>query len=165
MNDSIFYAIGKTRRGPVSIDDLRILVAKGEFRRTDLVWREGMPKWQPAVAIPEIFEGMPPDLDFVPSSASDFLPGIDSGQQGTGSTAPASEKPVHSEPTPPSPQSNPQPPPNQSSQNSNAPPQGDSFTEKEALGCLGVLLVIVLIWYGAPRGIIIALLRMFAHHW
>ena len=29
MNDSIFYAIGKTRRGPVSIDDLRILVAKG----------------------------------------------------------------------------------------------------------------------------------------
>jgi hypothetical protein len=62
MSDSIFYAIGKKRHGPASVADLRELVAKGEFRRTDRVWRDGMANWQAATAIPEIFAGLPPDF-------------------------------------------------------------------------------------------------------
>jgi hypothetical protein len=62
MNDSIFYAIGKKQSGPVSVDFLRNLAAKGEFNRNDWLWQPGMAEWQPATAIPEIFAGLHSDL-------------------------------------------------------------------------------------------------------
>jgi hypothetical protein len=66
MNDSIFYTIGKNRLGPVPVAELRGMAMKGEFKRSDRVWREGMAQWQQASSIPEIFLGVPPDLEETP---------------------------------------------------------------------------------------------------
>ena len=74
MKDAIFYAIGKKQNGPVTLAALRDLAAKGEFKRSDRLWREGMAQWQPASSIPEIFESfegfnsppLPPDKPDAP---------------------------------------------------------------------------------------------------
>jgi hypothetical protein len=39
--------------GPVPADAVRVMLESGQLRRTDLVWREGMPAWQAAGEVPE----------------------------------------------------------------------------------------------------------------
>lgn len=41
------YAIHNERNGPVSEEELTTLVQNGTLNRDTLVWREGMPDWQP----------------------------------------------------------------------------------------------------------------------
>lgn len=41
-----YYTVGEEQYGPVSLLELRRLVASGEVIETDLVWKEGMPDWR-----------------------------------------------------------------------------------------------------------------------
>jgi hypothetical protein len=49
-----FYAKGGQTNGPVSEEEFRNLINLGTVGPDDLVWKEGMPAWQPASAIPEL---------------------------------------------------------------------------------------------------------------
>ena len=46
-NDCWFYAKDKKKVGPVSLDQLRTLLADGILKPTDMVLHEGMQKWRP----------------------------------------------------------------------------------------------------------------------
>lgn len=48
------YTVGEEQYGPVTLLELRKLVASGEVMDTDLVWREGMPDWTAASDVSEI---------------------------------------------------------------------------------------------------------------
>ncbi len=43
-----FYGRGGQQTGPLSVAEMRDLVARGQITPTDMVWREGMPNWIPA---------------------------------------------------------------------------------------------------------------------
>ena len=48
------------RFGPFTSDRMSAGVREGELRREDLVWRDGMPDWQPASEVPGLWR--PPPL-------------------------------------------------------------------------------------------------------
>lgn len=50
-----YYSVNDTRRGPMTITQLKSLVESAVLRPNDLVWREGMPGWVEAGTIPELF--------------------------------------------------------------------------------------------------------------
>jgi hypothetical protein len=55
-----FYTRSGERQGPVPIETLRTLREQGQLQGSDLVWREGMAQWVPAVGVPELgFLGAP----------------------------------------------------------------------------------------------------------
>lgn len=74
-----YYAIYNRQNGPVSEADMDRLIAQGFITAQTLVWREGMPDWQPA-AQTELAAKLPPS---VPGQE---LPPVVStpGQQGVG---------------------------------------------------------------------------------
>ena len=49
-----YYAKGGTRYGPVSMDQLKELAARGKLGPDDLVWREGLETWVRARTIPDL---------------------------------------------------------------------------------------------------------------
>jgi hypothetical protein len=51
-----FYVVGQQRVGPVTIETLRDLAARGELRPEQLVWTEGSPQWSQARNVPGIFD-------------------------------------------------------------------------------------------------------------
>jgi hypothetical protein len=62
---SWYYASSGVQNGPVSEAELRSLAASGRLLPSDLVWRDGMPSWQPAAAVPGLLPaaaGGPPPL-------------------------------------------------------------------------------------------------------
>jgi uncharacterized RDD family membrane protein YckC len=62
-----FYADGSQQKGPVSEVDLAALVRQGAVKPETLIWREGLPDWQPlSVSRP----------DLVPSAGAPVLAGI-----------------------------------------------------------------------------------------
>lgn len=48
-----FYGAGQQPEGPVTASDLRAMIHQGTLGPDSLVWREGMPSWQPAAILPE----------------------------------------------------------------------------------------------------------------
>ena len=48
------YTVGEEQYGPVTLVELRKLVASGEVMETDLVWKEGMPDWTAAIDLDEL---------------------------------------------------------------------------------------------------------------
>jgi hypothetical protein len=54
MNDAQWY-FGRdgAQGGPVSEQEVRRMLAAGELRGTDLVWRDGLVEWQPAARVAE----------------------------------------------------------------------------------------------------------------
>ena len=48
------YTVGEEQYGPVTLLELRRLLAGGEVTETDLVWKEGMPDWTAAGDVTEI---------------------------------------------------------------------------------------------------------------
>jgi hypothetical protein len=50
-----YYARGGDRRGPIALDELRALAARGELLHDDLVWRDGMAQWARAAERLELF--------------------------------------------------------------------------------------------------------------
>jgi hypothetical protein len=55
VNADWFYSVGDTRQGPVTEDDLKRLVADGQLKPTDLVWRDGMADWVEARTVESLF--------------------------------------------------------------------------------------------------------------
>ena len=63
MSAKYYYAVSDKWIGPVTLDDLKLLAAREELKRSDQIWTKGMVAWQAAGLTPAIFEGLPPDLD------------------------------------------------------------------------------------------------------
>ena len=82
MAQQWFYSRdGKSRFGPVSSTELRVLAQSGQLLSTDQVWQPGMKQWRPASAIKGLFANptptpsIPPPLSFAhPPAAIDSLP-------------------------------------------------------------------------------------------
>jgi hypothetical protein len=53
--DQWFYAEGKERRGPFSIDQLKQMVGFGQLKPTTMIWRTGMASWMAAAQVSELF--------------------------------------------------------------------------------------------------------------
>lgn len=47
------YSVGTETYGPITLLELRSLVANGQLRATDLVWKDGMPEWTPVAKVTE----------------------------------------------------------------------------------------------------------------
>jgi uncharacterized RDD family membrane protein YckC len=65
-----FYARTGQQFGPVNFDALVTLLQQTQLQPTDLVWREGMPEWLPASAVPELA----PHIPSTPPSIGYFNP-------------------------------------------------------------------------------------------
>ena len=48
------YSVGKETYGPVTILELRGLLANGQLMGSDLVWKDGLAEWAPASEVPEL---------------------------------------------------------------------------------------------------------------
>jgi hypothetical protein len=59
MTAEWYYARGKEHVGPVTDQQLKELVRSGEVSRTDMVWRQGMAKWQRAGEVEGLFDDEP----------------------------------------------------------------------------------------------------------
>ncbi|HPR44615.1 RDD family protein [Ottowia sp.] len=65
MQEEWWYAIGDTRKGPVSLGTLRQLLLDRKVSEGTLVWREGREGWAPISEIPdfhEVVKAVPPEL-------------------------------------------------------------------------------------------------------
>src|SRR5262245_30843300 len=63
MTDTLwYYATGDEQFGPVPLAELKQLVEAGKLSPDDLLWREGMDAWMPAMNLRALFEQdrMPP---------------------------------------------------------------------------------------------------------
>jgi hypothetical protein len=49
-----YYAKGRERSAPVSIEQLKDLIARNEVSAHDLVWTAGMEKWMPSSSVPAL---------------------------------------------------------------------------------------------------------------
>jgi hypothetical protein len=54
-SDQWFYTQEKERRGPVSIDQLKQMLASGQLKSATMLWKKGMASWTPASQIQEAF--------------------------------------------------------------------------------------------------------------
>jgi len=54
-DDLWYYVRDKQKFGPVASSGLNRLAISGELQPTDLVWREGMPEWSPAMRVKGLF--------------------------------------------------------------------------------------------------------------
>lgn len=61
-----FYAQNNRQFGPIALDAITALLQRREIQPQDLVWREGMPDWKPAVEIPELALAIPTGSNPVP---------------------------------------------------------------------------------------------------
>jgi hypothetical protein len=61
MANQWYYSKNGDKRGPVTGAQLKALAEAGKLRPTDLVWKEGMPSWQPAGKVKGLFPASPPD--------------------------------------------------------------------------------------------------------
>jgi hypothetical protein len=62
-----YYAREGQRQGPMPEARLRELIATGEVRAGDLIWRPGFESWRPAGEVPEIFPAPPASTDAPPA--------------------------------------------------------------------------------------------------
>jgi hypothetical protein len=56
MADAWFYSLNNERKGPVDLATLKLLISTRAVSCTSLVWKKGMPGWQPAEAIAELLQ-------------------------------------------------------------------------------------------------------------
>ncbi len=66
-----YYGSSAGQHGPVAEDEVRAMIASGGIGPQTLVWREGMPSWQPIYSMPE-FNGQ----------AGAYLPPVQVGAPG-----------------------------------------------------------------------------------
>ena len=60
MTTEWYYAKNKQKVGPVTEEQLKELIRSGELSPTDMVWKQGMAKWQPAGAVDGLLPKPPP---------------------------------------------------------------------------------------------------------
>ncbi|MBX9787880.1 MAG: DUF4339 domain-containing protein [Pirellulales bacterium] len=80
MSDEWYYAVDGRQAGPVAEALLKQLIGSGQVRPQDLVWRDGMPQWQPAASVLGLLAAQaatvsagPPSVP--PSAGNPFDPG------------------------------------------------------------------------------------------
>lgn len=67
-----FAPSGSPQQGPEPFSGLRERAVAGQLDRRDLVWRQGMPDWVPAVEVPGLFDGLPePEAPSPPADEED----------------------------------------------------------------------------------------------
>ena len=76
MPDRVWYfAVGGNRQGPISEDDLRARIARGEIRADTLVWNSEMTDWAKARAVRGLMDAgappMPPGAPVLPIDVAD----------------------------------------------------------------------------------------------
>lgn len=49
-----YYTSNGTQQGPVSIEQLKSMIASGSIRTDDFVWKEGMSAWEMASSVAEL---------------------------------------------------------------------------------------------------------------
>ena len=64
-----FYVIGTTKKGPLSIEQIKKLVGSGKIRSDTLVWREGLSEWT-CLSNTELADVAPPPLPKPPAAWS-----------------------------------------------------------------------------------------------
>src|SRR5271154_3369534 len=64
MPDEWFYVQDKKKMGPVSLVQLRDLVAQGQIGRTDMLLQGGTTRWLTAESVEGLFPGAPEELPF-----------------------------------------------------------------------------------------------------
>ena len=69
-----YYAENRQQKGPVSSDELKALLNSGSLPATTLVWRAGLPDWQPATNFPELREPATQEAPEKPSEVEPLLP-------------------------------------------------------------------------------------------
>ncbi|GAA5482520.1 GYF domain-containing protein [Haloferula sargassicola] len=93
-----YYSHDGQQKGPVPVSELSRLASAGDFDpETDLVWREGMPDWQPAVTVDDLPFGKPADpvpVETVEASAPGPSPYQSPVEAPAPTPAPASTAPV-----------------------------------------------------------------------
>src|SRR5437660_2167745 len=86
MTDRVWYfAVGGSRQGPISEDQLHAKVASGEVRADTLVWNSGMADWGKAGDVPGLIgAGAPPLPPGAPALPRTLPAGVvaDGGQEG-----------------------------------------------------------------------------------
>jgi hypothetical protein len=71
MPEIWYYTCEGKQMDPVSIRDLKRLVGDGVLKPTDMVWKEGLPRWIRASSLKELFPDPSSSLDqYFSSSAS-----------------------------------------------------------------------------------------------
>lgn len=55
-----YVAIGQMQVGPLSLNEVEEKWGRGEINSTTLVWKAGMPTWQPLMYVPELAHLVPP---------------------------------------------------------------------------------------------------------
>jgi hypothetical protein len=86
-----FYARGGGQEGPADLQTLRAMIATGQLLPSDLVWRDGMLDWQPAVevsALRDAFGGGVAAGAFAGGPASGYPPPPPPGQPGNAPAGP-----------------------------------------------------------------------------
>lgn len=59
------YSKSGERFGPFSASDLKALAQSGELLPSDLIWKDGMSEWTPAVRLKGLFSDLPSDKNRV----------------------------------------------------------------------------------------------------
>jgi hypothetical protein len=72
MANQWFYSKNGSTHGPVTGAELKALAGAGKLLPTDLIWKEGMPSWQPASKVKGLFSSS--STRTVPSSLSPTPP-------------------------------------------------------------------------------------------
>jgi hypothetical protein len=89
MSATWYYAQGNRQRGPVSLEEVRGLLASGQLAASDLVWREGMATWAAARTVQELAAvsaadppawNVPPGMPGAEGGAGNHLPGLAAGE-------------------------------------------------------------------------------------
>lgn len=75
MPSKWYYEKGGVRKGPVTSEGIRRMVANGTLLPTDLLWKEGMKDWMPAAQSSNLFP-IPPQAIADPKSGVDKTPTV-----------------------------------------------------------------------------------------
>jgi hypothetical protein len=80
-----YYATHGDPIAPIGLENLQSLISTAGLTPTDLVWTEGMAKWQPAAEIPELREAFvfPPIGHSIPAIVAYQTPPLQRSQHAT----------------------------------------------------------------------------------
>ena len=73
MPDSWYVGKNGNRRGPFTSAQVRQMVATGELKPTDMLWKEGMANWIQASSVTELFAAIQPDDGMPPPPVPGFV--------------------------------------------------------------------------------------------
>ena len=91
MAEMWFYTSEGKQMDPVSIKELKRLVKDGALRPTDMVWKDGMPRWIRASSVQELYPDPTAKLDqYFSTPKDDKRPGAPTSPPGSAAAAASS---------------------------------------------------------------------------